>query len=129
MNAAKFVGEAAVAAVLRWNPFGPEAYERRDRNKAYRKARRKVRRGEALTEDEYEILNTAREGSMAAVNTGLRSSSNMVIAGGVTNIIIEVVQMFWPEFVLSPEMRVNLTLFIAWLASRFTKTPADAKLV
>lgn len=64
-----------------------------------------------------------------AVNTGLRSSSNMVIAGGVANIVVELAQMFWPEFVLSPEMRVNLTLAIAWVASRFTKTPAEPKVV
>lgn len=64
-----------------------------------------------------------------AVNTGLRSSSNMVIAGGATNIVVEILQMIWPEFQLSPEMRTYLTLFISWIASRFTKTPPDAKIV
>jgi hypothetical protein len=70
-----------------------------------------------------------RKGKGMAVETGLRSSSNMVIAGGVANIIVEVAQMVWPEFVLSPEMRVNLTLAIAWVASRFTKTPTEAKVI
>jgi hypothetical protein len=69
----------------------------------------------------------ARKGKKMAVETGLRSSSNMVI--GVANIIVEVAQMVWPQFVLSPEMRVNLTLAIAWVASRFTKTPAEAKVI
>jgi hypothetical protein len=71
----------------------------------------------------------ARKGKKMAVETGLRSSSNMVIAGGVANILVEVAQMVWPQFVLSPEMRVNLTLAIAWVASRFTKTPAEAKVI
>jgi hypothetical protein len=70
-----------------------------------------------------------RKGKSMAVDTGLRSSSNMVIAGGVANIIVEVAQMVWPQFVLSPEMRVNLTLAIAWVASRFTKTPTEAKVI
>jgi hypothetical protein len=70
-----------------------------------------------------------RKGKAMAVETGLRSSSNMVIAGGVANILVEVAQMVWPEFVLTPEMRVNLTLAIAWVASRFTKTPSEAKVI
>jgi hypothetical protein len=70
-----------------------------------------------------------RKGKAMAVETGLRSSSNMVIAGGVANIVVEVAQMIWPEFVLTPEMRVNLTLAIAWVASRFTKTPSEAKVI
>lgn len=56
MSAGKFVGEAAVAAIRSWNPFSPESYERRDRNKAYRKARRKQRRGESLTPEEQAIM-------------------------------------------------------------------------
>lgn len=71
----------------------------------------------------------ARKGKGMAVNTGLRSSSNMVIAGGATNIVVELLQMFWPELALSPEMRTYLTLAIAWLASRFTKTPEEPKIV
>lgn len=52
MNVAKF----AVRAIREWNPLGPAAYERRDRNKAYRKARRKKRRGEILTLEEETIM-------------------------------------------------------------------------
>ena len=52
----KWIGEAAVGAALSWNPFGPEAYARRDRNKAYRKARRKAKRGEILTPEEQAIM-------------------------------------------------------------------------
>ena len=40
MSAGKFVGGAITEAVLRLNPFGKEGYERRAKNKAYRKARR-----------------------------------------------------------------------------------------
>jgi hypothetical protein len=123
------IGKFAVDAIKAWNPLSPEAYARRDRNKAYRKARRKAKRGEPMSETETEILNTTPQEVGMAVNTGLRSSSNMVIGGGVANIIIEVLQIFWPNFVLSPEMRVNLTLIIAWVCSRFTKTPADAGVV
>lgn len=61
MNAGKFVGSAAVAAIKEWNPFGPEAYERRDRNKAYRKARRKFKRGETLTAEEIATLKQTVE--------------------------------------------------------------------
>lgn len=122
------VGKFAVQAIREWNPFGPEAITRRAGNKAFRKVRRKAKRGETLTEQEYEILQQTPEVNMA-VNTGLRSSSNMVIAGGATNIIVEVIQMIWPEFQLSPEMRTYLTLAIAWVASRFTKTPQGAGVV
>ena len=69
MSAGKFVGEGITAAVLRLNPFGPEGYARRDRNKAYRKARKKARRGETLTEQELQILNQPQEGSMAGYKT------------------------------------------------------------
>ena len=55
------LGKFAVDAIKAWNPLSQEAYERRDRNKAYRKARRKAKRGEAVTEEEYEILNTTQE--------------------------------------------------------------------
>lgn len=75
MNVAKF----AVRAIKEWNPLGPEAYERRDRNKAYRQARRKAKRGETLTTDEYELLqlrvdmipqNTLRKGGIAVTAIG-----------------------------------------------------------
>lgn len=58
------LGAIAVQAIKEWNPFGPEAYARRDRNKAFRKVRRKARRGETLTEDEYELLQTEEVRSM-----------------------------------------------------------------
>jgi hypothetical protein len=53
----------------------------------------------------------------------------MVIAGGLANIVVEILQMIWPEFVLSAEMRTYLTLGIAWLASRFTRTPEQPKVL
>lgn len=61
MSAGKFVGEAVTSAVLKLNPFGPDGYARRDRNKAYRKARRKEKRGEPLDEKESQILNQTVE--------------------------------------------------------------------
>lgn len=50
------LGKFAVQAIKEWNPLGPEAYARRDLNKAYRKARRKKRRGETLTAKEEAIM-------------------------------------------------------------------------
>lgn len=50
------LGKFAAQAIKEWNPLGPEAYARRDRNKAYRKARRKTRRGETLTTEEQAIM-------------------------------------------------------------------------
>ncbi len=52
MSIAKF----AVRAIKEWNPLSPESYARRDRNKTYRKARRKKRRGEILTPEEEMIM-------------------------------------------------------------------------
>lgn len=75
------------------------------------------------------LRRATRKGNGMAVNTGLRSSSNMVIAGAATNILVELLQVFYPEFVLSAEMRTYLTLAITWVASRFTKTPSDAGVV
>ncbi|HEY5566553.1 MAG TPA: hypothetical protein VIM81_04830, partial [Gammaproteobacteria bacterium] len=50
------LGKFAVQAIKEWNPLSQEGYARRDRNKAFRKARKKAKRGETLTEDEYEIF-------------------------------------------------------------------------
>lgn len=50
------LGGIAVDAIKAWNPLSPEAYARRDRNKAYRKARRKKRRGETLTTEEQALM-------------------------------------------------------------------------
>jgi hypothetical protein len=77
----------------------------------------------------FRAWRAKRRGKLMAVETGLRSSSNMVLAGAATNIIVEIVQALWPEFVLSPENRTYLTLGIAWVASRFTKTPAAPKVL
>lgn len=75
MSGGKFVGEAVVAAVLKLNPFGPEGYARRDRNKAYRKARRKQKRGEPLTADELKTLDTTQEVDM---NVGAEIGKSLV---------------------------------------------------
>jgi hypothetical protein len=77
----------------------------------------------------FRAWRARRRGKRMAVETGLRSSSNMVIAGGLANIVVEILQMIWPEFVLSAEMRTYLTLGIAWLASRFTRTPEQPKVL
>jgi len=50
------LGKFAVQAIKEWNPLSPEAYARRDRNKAFRKARRKAKRGETLTQDEEIVM-------------------------------------------------------------------------
>lgn len=63
------LGKFAVQAIKAWDPLSPEAYARRDRNKAYRKARRKQKRGETLTEQEAQILNQPQEGNMAGYKT------------------------------------------------------------
>lgn len=56
MSAGKFVGEAAVAAIKEWNPFGPDGLIRRASNKDFRKAFRKYRKGQPLTPQEEQIL-------------------------------------------------------------------------
>jgi len=55
------LGKLAVDAIKAWDPLSPEGYARRDRNKAYRKARRKEKRGEPLDEKESQILNQTVE--------------------------------------------------------------------
>lgn len=80
MNLGKFAGSAAVAAIKEWNPLSPEGYERRDRNRAYRKARRKAKRGETLTEDQYEILRTTKETSM--IPQGKATYTGAALAAG-----------------------------------------------
>lgn len=75
------LGKFAVDAIKAWDPLSPEAYARRDRNKAYRKARRKAKRGDTLSEDEYEILNTTKEVAMLPQNT-LRKGGIAVTALG-----------------------------------------------
>lgn len=55
------LGKFAVDAIKAWDPLSPEAYARRDRNKAYRKARRKAKRGEPMSAQEYQILNETPE--------------------------------------------------------------------
>lgn len=89
------IGAAAagfvVQAIKEWNPLSPEAYARRDRNKAYRKARRKKRRGETLTPEEVLIL--AQEIVEAKLPSGetimreeprikARTSTKMLAVGG-----------------------------------------------
>lgn len=123
MNVAKF----AVRAIKEWNPFGPEAYERRDRNKAYRKARKKAKRGETLTEAEYEILQTVKETPLA-IETGLRTSTNTVVGSPILGVVyVNLVQMLpYPELVAAlttPEAVVLTTAAFAWLVARFSKTP------
>lgn len=122
MNTVKrgvFTGAAAFGFLKAW----------RQNFKANR-ARRRKRKGKELTPEQERLISELGETEVSmAANTGLRSSSNMVIAGGLTNIIIEVVQMFAPEFQLSAEVRTYLTLGIAWIASRFTKTPEQPKIV
>jgi hypothetical protein len=71
------IGKIAVQAIREWNPLGPEAFARRDRNKAYRKARRKAKRGEVLTEDEYETLNATQE--VSAMN-GFKTYTGIAVA-------------------------------------------------
>lgn len=55
------IGAIAVDAIREWNPLGPAAYRRREINKAFRKARRKSRRGEPLTDDERQTLTAYKE--------------------------------------------------------------------
>ena len=93
MSAGKFVGEAAVAAIRKWAPFSPESYAIRDRNKAYRKARRKAKRGETLTEQEDELLQSDDKGDdmdvqaflvqalMAAIRHGLTATGLVGVVG------------------------------------------------
>lgn len=43
---------AAVHAIKEWNPFGPQEILKREYNKKFRKARKKLRKGEPLSEEE-----------------------------------------------------------------------------
>lgn len=57
------------------------------------------------------------------LNTGFRTSSNMVVAGGIVNAIVDLLQGFYPEFVVSPEIRTYATLAVCWAVARISKTP------
>lgn len=93
MNLGRFAGSAAVAAIKEWNPLGPEAYARRDRNKAYRKARRKQKRGEALTEDESRVLSQTQEVSMLPQNTMRKGGIAVTALGPVLTVVLKMVGM------------------------------------
>jgi hypothetical protein len=125
------LGKLAVQAIREWNPFGPAAYQRRDENKAYRKARRKFKRGETLTADEYEILQTYKERPMA-IDTGLRTSTNTVVGTSVVgSIAVKLIELLpYPELVAAlttPEAVILWGSVIAWVVARFSKTPAQPK--
>jgi uncharacterized protein YjeT (DUF2065 family) len=83
------VGKIAVSAIKEWNPFSPEAYERRDKNKAYRKARRKAKKGEVLTEDEYEILSTNQETEMFPQNTLRKGGIAVTVLGPLLSMLLK----------------------------------------
>lgn len=123
------LGKFAVDAIKAWNPLSEEAYERRDRNKAYRKARRKAKRGEAVTEDEFELLQTYREKPMA-IDLGTRTSTNTVVGTPILGTIyIQLVQLLpWPGLVAAlttPEAVVVAASLFAWGVSRISRTPEN----
>jgi hypothetical protein len=91
VSAGKFVGEGITAAVLKLNPFGQPGYERRARNKAYRKARRKHKRGKELTADEIEILKQTEEVDMDVqafvVQAVMAAVRHGLTAGGLVGVV------------------------------------------
>ena len=132
MSAGKFVGGAITEAVLRLNPFGKEGYERRAKNKAYRKARRKFRRGETLTPEEFQILNETQEVVMA-LDLGTRTSTNALVGGTIlSQVYVQVVSMIPGEgaleaLLLQPESIAFFAVLLAAVVARFSKTPAEPK--
>lgn len=83
------LGKFAVDAIKAWNPLSPEAYARRDRNKAYRQARRRAKRGEPLTEQDTEILNTTQEVAMLPQNTLRKGGIAVTALGPVLTIVLK----------------------------------------
>lgn len=125
MNLAKF----AVRAIKEWNPLGPEAILRRERNKAFRKAHRKAKRGETLSEDEYELLQTTKEAPVA-IDLGTRTSTNTVVGTPIlAGIYVNLVEMLpYPQLVAAlttPEAVVVAASVFAWIVARFSKTPTN----
>ena len=125
MNVAKF----AVRAIKEWNPFGAEAITRRDENKAFRQARRKAKRGEVLTEQEYELLQLHKEKPMA-IDTGLRTSTNTVVGTSLLgSVAVQLLQLLpYPALVAAlttPEAVILWGSAIAWVVARFSRTPAE----
>jgi hypothetical protein len=121
----KVIGETMVSAARSWNPFGPEAYERRDRNKAYRKARKKAKRGETLTEDEFELLQTYKERPMA-IDLGTRTTTNMGVSGLVVWGVMKLISTYVPD-APTEGLEELIAAVVAYVIGYFTKTPAQPK--
>jgi hypothetical protein len=116
VSAGKFVGGAITEAVLRLNPFGKEGYERRAKNKAYRKARRKQKRGKELTADEVAILSTKET---AMLNGKLTYSAIGIMA------IIYVGQLIGVE--VAEEQAASIVSVIAGLIGAYGRWRATTK--
>jgi hypothetical protein len=136
----KVLGEAAVSAVLNLNPFGPEGYARRDRNKAFRKARRKARKGEQLTNDEELIM--AQQTSTVTLPSGetilrtepaipLRTSTKSLLGGTfLAQVYVQIVGLLPYDGLVAalttPEAIALASVLFAAAVARFTKSPAQA---
>ena len=138
------LGAIAVQAIREWNPFGPEAIQRRAGNKAFRKAWRKRRRGEILTPEEEELV--AQETVTVILPGGetiqreepiikKRTSTKVAIVGAIAPLLSVV--PFWDEIngmlMQACQSEQGPAVFLAgagvtWLAAvvtaRLTKSPA-----
>jgi hypothetical protein len=139
MSAGKFVGEAVTAAVLNLNPFGPEGIQRRARNKAFRKAWRKKRRGEVLSPDEELLM--AEQTSTVTLPGGaviqrtepaipLRTSTKSLVGGTfLAQIYVQLVGLIPHDGIVmaltTPEMTALVAVGLAALVARFTKSPSQ----
>lgn len=131
------IGKAIAAAIVELNPLGKAGYERRARNKAYRKARRKQRRGEVLTPEEEMIMSertatvTLPDGTVVEREEPIinaRTSTKSLIGGTfLSQVYVQLVGLLpYPDLVAAlttPEMVALVAVGLAALVARFTKSP------
>ena len=130
MGMGKFVGEAAVSAIRSWNPLSPEAYARRDRNKAFRKARKKAKRGETLTEDEYEIFQQIAGGEFLTQDEDkqmFQALKSKTVLFGILTSAWGVVQVFLAAGDFSREAIVALVSGVVIIVLRAVTTTSLAQ--
>lgn len=136
------LGKFAVQAIKKWNPFGPEAITRRDQNKAFRKARRKARKGEALTHEEEQLVaqetvkvilpdgsTVERTEPTIKARTSTKATVGAALAAYPGYQVVEMIQSIdfpWPwleNFTNGPGFVWLCATIIPLVIARFTKSP------
>jgi VIT1/CCC1 family predicted Fe2+/Mn2+ transporter len=103
---------------LKNRPLSPD-------KRKFRKERRQVRKENRRRKKEG--LDLLEEPTM---NTGLRTSTNTVIAGIVTYVLTFVVGLVPAlSFLADPQVQIGIVGFVGWLIARLSNTPKNPGLL